>query len=98
MQGAMEDYPVQFGFDAGAQGAGIVFYAVDADIDFANGSRAGREVECDDICIIIMLQVLPVDFKEALIGTEDIVEGLQRLPFFLKKAFNTNLQCAAVFQ
>jgi hypothetical protein len=43
MQGAMEDHPVQFGFDTGTQGPGIVFYPVNADINFANGGRAGRQ-------------------------------------------------------
>ena len=94
----MEDHPVQFGFDAGTQGLGIILYPINTDIDFANGGRAGREVECDDIRIIIVLQVLPVDFKETFVGTENIVEGLQRLPFFFKKGFNTDFQCLPVFQ
>ena len=98
MQGAMEDHPVQFGFDTGTQGLGIILYPVNTDINFANGGRAGRQVECDDVRIIIMLQVLPVNFKEAIVGTEDIIERLKRLPFFFKKGFNTEFQRLAVFQ
>ena len=94
----MEDHPVQFGFDAGAKGAGIIFYPVDADIDFTNGGWAGRKVKCDNVRIIIVLQVLTVDFKEALIGTENIVEGLQRLLFLFKNGFDKGFQCCAVFQ
>lgn len=94
----MKDHAVEFGFEGSAKCLGVVPYTINADIDLSQGGRAGRQVEGDDIGVIVVLQVLAVDVEESLVAAENIIEGLQFLTFFTEQAFDLGFQSIPVFQ
>ena len=98
MKGSMKDHAVEFGFKGRSDGFGVVPDAVNTDIDFAQGGGTGRQIERDDVCVIVVFQVLPVDFKKPLVAAEDIIEGLQFLSFFTEQRFDLSFQGGPVFQ
>jgi hypothetical protein len=78
MKGAVKDDPVQFLLDGTPEFLCIIPDPVDTDVYFPTDglARIGQR-EGDDIRIKVMLKELPVDFQQALVGTEDIVQFSQ---------------------
>ena len=74
----MEDDPVKFNRDGLAERFSIVPDPVDTDINFSlNGLVPSTQRKCDYISQEIMMEELPVDRQELVIGTKDIVELLK---------------------
>lgn len=46
---------------------------VDADVDVARDDVAGGVVEGDDVGVVVVLQILIVDFKNLFVAAEDVV-------------------------
>ena len=62
MQYAMKDYPMKFGAKAMPEFLGILTHTRDTDIDLGFGGHPwSREFETNNIGIIIMGQVFPVN-------------------------------------
>ena len=98
MKGSMKDHAVEFGFKGRSDGFGVVTDAVNTDINLTDSGGTGRQIERDDVCVIVVFQVLPVDFKKPLVAAEDIIEGLQFLSFFTEQRFDLSFQGGPVFQ
>ena len=82
MKRPVEDDPVQFLSDRTPKFPCILPNPVDADVDFpANRLTRTRQREGDNIRIKVMLEELPVDFQQALVGTENIAQFRQRFLF-----------------
>ena len=82
MKGAVEDDPVQFLLEGTLECRGILPDPVDTDVYFpTDGLARIRQREGDNIRIKVVLKELPVDFQQALVGTEDIVQFSQGFLF-----------------
>ena len=92
MKSPVEDYPMEFPFNGSVKLLSIVPHPVNTYVDFCVYRFTGvREVESDDICIIIMLQVLPINFQQVVIGTKYVVDLSQLFLFPFKKAGDKGL-------
>ena len=88
----MKDHPMKLPFKSVVKLMGIVLYPVNTDIDFGVYRVAGAgKTKSDDIRIIIMLQVLPVNFQEIVIGAEDVVNLAQLFSLFFEEGGDKRL-------
>ncbi len=94
----MKDYAVEFGFKGSSVSLGIVPDTVDADIDFPKSSGSGRQIESDDVCVIVMLQVLAVNPEQSIVAAEDIIEGLQFFSFLPEQGCDLCFKVRPFFQ
>ncbi len=68
-------------------GLSVIPNPVNAYIHFPlNRHLLGGQLKCDNICVIIMLQILPVDLQQLLVCAENIIETLQAFLLFVKKS------------
>ena len=72
MQYSMKNNPVQLISESGPFSLRIVPHPINAYIYFANYPGAwNRQIKCDDISEVIMLQVLPIHIKQKLISAKN---------------------------
>ena len=88
----MEDHPVKFLSKGRVKLMGIIPNPINTNVDLSvyRLSRI-RKAESDDIRIIIVLQVLPVNFQEIVIGTKYVVEVAQGFSFFFEDSGDKGL-------
>ena len=82
----MKDDPVQFAFETLVVVVGIVSHSINADVNFPrDGCSVLRQIKGDDIGIIIVVQVVPVDFQQVIIAAEYKVERIKWFFLLLKE-------------
>ena len=85
----MKNDPKELFLDRTSKFPGIFPDPVDADINFPAGWLPGfGKGEGDNIGIKIVLEELPVDFQQTVIGNKNILEFSQFLSFLLKQGGN----------
>ena len=80
VEDAVDDGTVEFFVVGGVEGLRIALHRVEADKQVSGYLIATGVVECDDIRIIIVLEVLAVYFQYLLVGAEDIADVADFLP------------------
>lgn len=77
----MEDHPVQLLPEGGILLPGVISHPVDTDVHLSLDGLAGfRQVEGNDVGIIIMLKKVPVDLEEVFICAKYTGKGTEGLP------------------
>ena len=71
MKDSMNDDPVELIGKLSSVLDGILSYSVDADEQVTGKLVTFAVVECDDVCKVVMLEILLVDVKYIIVGTED---------------------------
>lgn len=93
----MKHYPEYFLGERYSEPGGIILNPVRTDKDFSiDRLPLVRQIESDDICVVIVFQEPAVDIKQVLVGAEDIVYAFQFLSLLLQYAFNVRFQRAPV--
>ena len=87
MEDAVDDGTVEFLVVGSVEGFGISLHRVETDKQVAGDLIAARIIERDDICIIIMLEVLAVYFQNLLVGAEDVADIADLLPYVAATSF-----------
>ena len=72
MQDTVDDDPVKFGFISSSELFCIGANGIQTDEQVAGNPVSLAVVECDDIGVIIVLQILEVYFQNLFVGAEDI--------------------------
>jgi hypothetical protein len=88
VKGAMENNPMKLGSKGVLLFLGIIPNPVEAYVDLGSYQAGFREVKCDDIGIVVVLQELSVDFQQPLVCAEYIVDRFNSLSFLFKKGMN----------
>lgn len=56
--------------------SGILSYPINANVNLSLcGCRIAGQLESDDICVSVVIQIVLVDRQEIFIGAKDIAEG-----------------------
>jgi hypothetical protein len=84
----MENNPMKLGSKGVLLFLGIIPNPVEAYVDLGSYQAGFREVKCDDIGIVVVLQELSVDFQQPLVCAEYIVDRFNSLSFLFKKGMN----------
>src|SRR5690606_38691393 len=88
MQGPMKNDPFKLISNGNIHFLRIIPHTVEADIDFSISWRTRlTEIECDNIGVIIMLEVLTVYFQEALVRAEDVINPFEPPSLLSKDSF-----------
>ena len=74
VEDAMDDGAVEFFVVGCFKLFRICFYRIQADEKIARYLVATGIIECDDVGVIIVLQVLAVYFQDLVVGTKDIAD------------------------
>ncbi len=89
----MKYYPVQLTGKRSFKCFGIFPYPVDTDIDISNKLFSNwRKLESDDVCQGVVIKIILVERKEVVVRTEDIINCIYPLAFFLKKPLQEGFQ------
>ena len=79
MQDAVDDDAMQLTLIGLIQHLCIRTHSVEADEDITTEAMALAIVESDDVCVVIMLQILQIYLQDALIGAEKVADGAYTL-------------------
>ncbi len=80
VEDTVDHHAMQFVREWDMKGCGVFPHPVEADIDFRDDG-IGVEGKGDDVRVVIMAQMGLVDFEEKRIGTKNIVNAGQLIPF-----------------
>jgi hypothetical protein len=76
---------------------GIVPYPIYTYIDFSYyWFLLPVQLKSDDISVLIMVQVLPINVQQVIIGAKDIVQGYQGGFLLLKNGPDKGFKCQAL--
>jgi hypothetical protein len=85
----MKDHPVKLLEERCVIEPGIFSNPFNADIDVRLNRYVGLGVlECDDVCIGIMVEEVLIDLMQVLIGAEDIIDGFHLKALLFKEEDN----------
>ena len=75
VKNSVNDYSSKFNLKREFQTISIISNPVDADIDFPRNLLRFRIIECDDVCEVIVFEIVAIDVQEIIIRAKDNIKA-----------------------
>lgn len=81
----MENDPMQFRSKGYALGFGVIADPVQAYVDFSCEETGFGQVKCDDICIVVVFEILAIDLQNSFVRAKNVIHRIDPLLFFFEE-------------